>query len=215
MFQTVIFDLDGTLLNTLDDLADTGNWVCEQMGWPTHPVDAYRYFAGNGIPNLVWRFAPEGISEADHARALALFGAHYAIHKTDKTAPYPGIPALLDALREKGVGYGVVTNKDHDAALGILRHYFGDAIAHAQGRVEGLPIKPAPDSTLRLMETLGADPASTLFVGDSDVDLQTARAAGLPGCGVLWGFRGEEELTAAGAAYIAPDVAALEKLIFE
>ena len=213
MYKFVIFDLDGTLLNTLGDLASSGNWVCEQMGWPTHPLDAYRYFVGSGIPNLVWRFAPKGISEADHARALALYDEYYAAHKTDTTAPYPGVAGLLEELRQRGVRYGVVTNKDHRAAVEMVRFYFGSAIPSVQGRVDGVPIKPAPGTTLRLMETLGADPAATLFVGDSNVDIATARAAGLAGCGVLWGFRTRKELEEAGADWIAPDIPALRRII--
>lgn len=216
MYKTVIFDLDGTLLNTLDDLAAAGNWVCGQMGWPTHSPEAYRYFAGRGIPNLVERIMPAGsYTPALHAQALALFGSRYAAHKTDCTAPYPGIPALLATLRERGVTYGVVTNKDHQAAVEVLRFYFGDAIPFAQGRVDGLPAKPAPDTTLRLMAAIGADPASTLFVGDSNVDIATAKAAGLPGCGVLWGFRTRQELEEAGADFIASTPGELLEIILK
>ncbi len=214
MFASVVFDLDGTLLNTIDDLADSSNWVCSRMGWPTHTVQEYRYFVGNGIPKLVERFTPEACRTPETlARALALFDERYAAHKADKTAPYPGIALLLQHLQAAGVRYGVVTNKDHAAAVGVLQHYFGSLVPHVQGRIDALPPKPAPDTTHLLMKTLGAAPETTLFVGDSNVDIATAKAAGLASCGVLWGFRTLGELQQAGADHIAESPAALQALI--
>lgn len=214
MFASVVFDLDGTLLNTIDDLADSANWVCGQLGWPTHTVSEYRYFVGNGIPKLVERFTPEERRTKETlAKALALFDERYAAHKADKTAPYPGVQTLLEHLQQAGIHYGVVTNKDHAAAVAVLQHYFGALVPHVQGRIDALPPKPAPDTTRLLMKTLGASQETTLFVGDSNVDIATAKAAGLASCGVLWGFRTLEELQQAGADHIAPDTAALEKLI--
>lgn len=216
MFASVIFDLDGTLLNTIDDLADSANWVCAQLGWPSHTVSEYRYFVGNGIPKLVERFTPESCRTPETlAKALALFDERYAAHKADKTAPYPGIRELLTHLQRAGIRYGVVTNKDHAAAVGVLQHYFGALVPYVQGRIDALPPKPAPDTTRLLMKTLGAAPENTLFVGDSNVDIATAKATGLASCGVLWGFRTLEELQQAGADHIAKDPAALENLILE
>lgn len=204
MIRTVLFDLDGTLLNTLDDLADAGNWVCAQNGWPTHPTEAYKRMVGNGIPKLVERFSPpEARTPAQLEATLAQFTARYDAHKEDKTAPYPGIPALLDALDAAGVQTAVFSNKA-DALCGkILDHYFGPRFAAVRGSLTGVPTKPDPAGLHALMAQLHASPATTLFVGDSDVDILTGHNAGLPALGVLWGFRGEAELRAAGADALA------------
>ena len=190
MIKTILFDLDGTLLNTIDDLADAANWVCTQHGWPTFPVETYKHFVGNGIPKLVERFSPEN--------------ARYDAHKEDKTAPYPGILELLAALKAEGFQTAVFSNKA-DAFCGkIIEHYFGpDSFSLVRGSRPGVPTKPDPAGVYSLMADLGADPQSTLFVGDSDVDILTGHNAGLPALGVLWGFRGEAELTAAGADALA------------
>lgn len=214
MFSHVIFDLDGTLLNTLDDLADAANWVCEARGWPTHPTDAYRLMAGNGIPKLCERFSPPAMrSPQELRRTRDLFEVRYAEHSADKTAPYPGIEALLVHLEELGVQFGVVTNKDDAIARTVLHRYFGDLVRFVQGRLDTLPPKPAPETTLRLMAAMGASPAATLFVGDSNVDIATAQNAALASCGVLWGFRTREELLSAGAQYLAETPRDLERLI--
>lgn len=201
MIRTIIFDLDGTLLNTLEDLADAANWVCEQNHWPTHPLEAYRYFVGNGIPKLVERFSPpEARTPEQLARTLAQFTARYDAHKEDKTAPYPGIPALLEALAAQGVRTAVFSNKADPLCGPILDHYFGPGrFDGVRGSRPGVPTKPDPAGLFDLMESLHADPAQTLFVGDSDVDIRTGHNAGLPALGVLWGFRTKEELALAGA----------------
>lgn len=205
MIKTILFDLDGTLLNTLDDLADAANWVCAQNGWPRHPTEAYRYMVGNGIPKLVERFSPaDQRSPARLAAVLDQFTARYDAHKMDKTAPYPGIPALLDELDRAGVRCAVFSNKADDLCGAILAHYFGPGrFAAVRGSRPGVPVKPDPSGLLELMRDLGAERASTLFAGDSDVDILTAHNAGLPAVGVLWGFRGEAELAAAGADCLA------------
>lgn len=211
MFRTVIFDLDGTLLNTLDDLADAGNRVCAAHGWPQHPRDSYRYFAGNGIPNLVKRFSPPGsYSEA----LLAEFKADYAAHMKDKTAPYPGIPQLLEQLYSAGVQLAVYSNKADELAREVVADYFDAAKFNIiRGARPGVKIKPDAEGTLALLCALRADPNSTLYVGDSNVDVETAHNAGLPCCGVLWGFRTAEELTAAGAEFLAETTEELQKII--
>ena len=170
MIKTVLFDLDGTLLNTIDDLADAGNWVCEQHGWPTFTVEQFKHMVGNGIPKLVERFSPENARTPEQlAATLAEFSARYDAHKEDKTAPYPGIPELLAALKAEGVQTAVFSNKA-DAFCGkIIEHYFGPgSFSLVRGSRPGVPTKPDPAGVYSLMADLGAAPESTLFVGDSE-----------------------------------------------
>ena len=215
MYKTVVFDLDGTLLNTIDDLADAGNRVCAARGWPQHTVEEYKYFMGNGIPKLVERFSPpQARTPAVLADTLAAFQADYGAHLRDKTAPYPGIPALLARLKAAGVQLAVFSNKADPLARQVVADYFDAALFDAvRGALPGVPTKPAPQGTLALMQAIGADPAATLYVGDSNVDVDTAHNAGLPCCGVLWGFRTRQELTDAGAEHLAADAEELWNVI--
>ena len=205
MIKTILFDLDGTLLNTIDDLADAGNWVCAQHGWPTFTVEQFKHMVGNGIPKLVERFSPaDARSPKRLAATLAEFTARYDAHKEDKTAPYPGIPELLDALKAEGIQTAVFSNKADPLCGKIIAHYFGTGrFELVRGSRPNVPTKPYPTGVYALMQDLGAEAASTLFVGDSDVDILTGHNAGLPAMGALWGFRGEVELTAAGADALA------------
>ncbi len=215
MYKTVLFDLDGTLLNTIDDLADAGNRMCAARGWPTHTSDQFRYLVGNGIPKLIERLAPEGhntpteLEEAYHA-----FDEIYDAHMFDKTRPYPGMPDLLAELAAAGVKMAVFSNKDDALARRVVAHYFDTSLfALVRGALPDVPKKPAPEGTLALMQAVGADPASTLYVGDSNVDVLTGKNAGLPCCGVLWGFRTEQELRDAGATYLAADTRQLKQVV--
>lgn len=203
-FTHAVFDLDGTILNTLEDLACACNYVCELHGWPTFPLDAYRYKVGNGMLKLVERIMPAEYlgDETMFAQVLAEFHARYAEHKEDHTAPYPGIIETLDSLRAAGITLAVLTNKDHDAALPLVERFFGQRFAVVQGALATFPPKPAVPITRYVLDRLGADPRTTLFVGDSDVDVQTGHNAGLPVAGAAWGFRGVAELEAAGADFI-------------
>ena len=205
MYKTVLFDLDGTLLDTLTDLADAGNRLCVKYGWPTHERAAYRYFVGNGIPKLVERIAlPQARTPETLAAALADFKADYGAHMRDTTAPYPGIPELLDRLAQAGVRMAVFSNKADALAREVVADYFGpDRFVMVRGHRSGVAPKPAPEGTRALMAAIGADPGTTLYVGDSNVDVETAHNAGLACCGVLWGFRTREELSGAGAEYLA------------
>ena len=180
MYKTVVFDLDGTLLNTLDDLADAGNRLCADRGWPTHTAEEFRYFVGNGIPKLIERLAPpEHRTPAELAEALAWFQADYGAHLRDKTAPYPGIPAMLGRLKAAGVQLAVFSNKADPLAKEVVASYFDPALFElVRGQRPDTPVKPAPEGTRALLAALGADPAATLYVGDSNVDVQTARNAG-------------------------------------
>lgn len=212
----VIFDMDGTLLNTLEDLAGAGNHVCELHGWPTFAVDAYRYKVGNGMLKLVERFMP-----AEYAGDSAMFGrtyhefcAYYAQHKEDHTHVYPGISSMLERIKQAGVRTAVLTNKDHDAALPLAEKYFSaGAFDLVQGRIDAFPPKPEAPITLHVMEQLGACAQGALYVGDSNVDVQTGHNAGIKVAGVTWGFRGREELEQAGADYVVDSAEELQNLI--
>ena len=214
MYRHVIFDLDGTLLNTIDDLADAGNYVCSLHGWPTHTVEEYKYFVGNGMTRLAQRFAPEDWRTPERISAiLEEFMPYYDAHKEDKTAPYPGMPQVLEELKGAGLSLAVLSNKADAMAGPVVEHYYPGVFPIVQGAVDGLPTKPDPTLLFRLMERMGAGREDTLFVGDSNVDIRTAKNAGLPGCGVLWGFRTRQELEAEGADFIAPTPQALADLI--
>lgn len=205
-FKHVIFDLDGTILDTLEDLALAGNHTCELHGWPTFPIDQYRYKVGNGMLKLVERFMPAEYAGDGRMfeTALAEFRSYYGEHKEDHTAPYPGIIPMLDAMRNAGLTLAVLTNKDHVAAAPLIERYFGpDRFALVQGRIDMFPPKPAAPVTLHVMNQLGASPATTLYVGDSNVDIQCGHNAGIRAAGVTWGFRGRGELEGEGADYIA------------
>ena len=213
MYSYVIFDLDGTLLNTIDDLADTGNHVCALHGWPAHSVEEYKHMVGNGIPKLVERFAPAGTDRAALDRAFDEFMAWYGIHKEDKTAPYPGMHQLALDLKEVGVSAAVLSNKADEMAGPVVEHYYPGVFPVVQGALSGLPTKPDPTLLHKLMERMGADPKRTLFVGDSSVDIRTAKNGGLDSCGVLWGFRSRQELEAEGADYLAETPQELWRLV--
>ena len=204
MYQTVIFDLDGTLLNTLEDLADAGNWVCRRNGWPEHTLEEYRTMVGHGLSDLVRKFSPEGCrSPLLMMNTLAQFSEYYGQHNMDKTRPYAGMTELTAELGRRGVNMAVYSNKADDFSRQIVEHYFPGVFTLVRGKVRGVPVKPDPTGVRQVLTELGADPAGTLFVGDSSVDIGTAHNAGLAACGVTWGFRSRESLTDAGADFLA------------
>lgn len=196
----MIFDLDGTVLDTLDDLALSVNLALRHFGYPERTRDEVRAFVGNGIRLLVERAAPSGINGAELDALFEEFKRLYALHCADKTAPYPGIPELLKALRTAGVPSAVVSNKADAAVKTLCERFFGNAFAAAVGEREGVRRKPAPDTVLEVMTLLGASPESTVYVGDSDVDILTARNAGIDCISVSWGFRDRDFLAASGAS---------------
>lgn len=202
--KTIIFDLDGTLLNTLDDLADASNHTMEQMGYPTHSLESYRYFVGNGVPKLLERCLPEDKrTEENILIARKLFAEYYNVHFTDKTAPYDGVAGLLESLRKSGVKMAVASNKSDEFTVSLVKKFFGDAFDAVQGGRADVPKKPAPDIAYGIMERLGAVPENTYFAGDSNVDMYTAKNAGITAIGCLWGFRTKEELVEGGADFLA------------
>lgn len=203
--QLVIFDLDGTLLNTIDDLAASTNYALRQHGFPEHELPAYRHFVGNGITKLIERALPE--SERLEATILQLreeFVDYYQQHKTILTRPYPGIPELLAQLAEQGIRLAVASNKYHQGAIELIRHYFGpDLFKIVLGQREHVPAKPDPAIVFEILQQTGTAPANALYIGDSGVDMQTARRSGITSVGVSWGFRPRQELTENGACHIA------------
>lgn len=204
MYKAVIFDLDGTLLNTLADLADSCNYVLAAKGHQVYPVEQYKKFVGNGAAILMKRIHPEGTSQAELDDSLARFSEYYSAHKDIKTAPYEGIPELLGSLKQKGIRLCVLSNKPHEISTQIVKQYFGeDTFDIIMGKSADFPVKPDPTSCLYLIDKLGLEKKDVLYIGDSNVDMQTARNAGLTKCGVCWGFRSEAELTNEGADYLA------------
>ena len=214
MVRTVIFDLDGTLLNTIQDLANAGNWTCRKNGWPEYTLPAFQAMVGHGIANLVKQFSPEDCREPEQlARTIADYTAYYGAHCVDETAPYKGIPELLRELKERGLQLAVYSNKADEFTRRIIGHWFPDTFALVRGKLEGVPVKPEAAGIRMVLELLEADPASTLFVGDSNVDIQTGHNGSLKACGVTWGFRSRESLEAAGADFLADTVEELKQVI--
>lgn len=215
MYDPIIFDLDGTLLNTLGDLAAAGNFALEKMGFPVHAEDEYRLFVGNGIPKLIERILPPNSTEHDKKTAHGLFSEYYELHKADRTVPYEGIAQLLAELNSSGITAVCCTNKDHKFALELLKSFFGDGLAEIIGAGLGFPRKPEPGAVIHLAEKYGKPGFKPLYVGDSSVDMQTAKNAGITACGVLWGFRDRDELESYSPRYIAETVSELRQIIFE
>ena len=202
--QLVIFDLDGTLLDTVADLANATNQALEQCGYPTHPVEAYYQFVGNGINKLFARALPaEHSTEENVQRIRSLFVPYYNEHNADCSCPYVGVVDLLCQLRSGGVQIAVASNKYHEATLKLVTHFFPDIdFAAIYGQREGVPIKPAPDVVYDILNDTGVAKEEPLYVGDSGVDMQTARNAGVESVGVAWGFRSVEELLENGASHV-------------
>ena len=208
-YGCVIFDLDGTLLNTLDDLAASTNAALTENSLPTHTVDEVRMFVGNGIGKLIERAVPDGRDNPKFQAVYDAFVAHYGAHSRDHTKPYDGILPMLDALAAKGVKLAIVSNKIDFAVKALSRDYFGNRMQAAIGDDPSRRRKPAPDSVLEAMRQMGVTREETVYIGDSDVDVETARNAGVACCAVSWGVRSVESLKEAGAERIAATPQAL------
>lgn len=200
-YNTYIFDLDGTLLDTLDDLMASVNYALRQYGMPEHSREDIRRFVGNGVKLLMVRAVPDGEKNPQFEECFNAFRDHYMLHSLDTTRPYKGILGLLAELKRKGKRTAVVSNKFCAATQELCRHFFPDTIEVAIGEheSEGIRKKPAPDTVIEALRQLGVDKSNAVYVGDSDVDLQTARNSGLPCISVLWGFRDKEFLIENGA----------------
>ncbi len=205
MKKLVIFDLDGTLLNTIDDLAAATNQALKKLDYPTHPTPAYLRFVGNGIDKLFERaLPPDARTEDNILRVRELFVPYYNAHGTDLTAPYAGISGVLRHLQKLGVKMAVASNKYQAATTELVRHYFpAISFAAVLGQRAGLPTKPDPLFVRDILEQTHTGAADALYVGDSDVDMQTARNAGVDACAVTWGFRTREELASYHPRYMA------------
>lgn len=201
-YKTIIFDLDGTLLDTLGDLSSSVNYALRQHGLPERNKADVRQFLGNGIRRLIEQSVPKGTKEEKTEAVLQTFREYYLVHSLDETAPYDGIMQLLHWLRDMDIATAIVSNKLDPAVKDLHRHFFSDTIRVAIGETETIRRKPAPDMVDECIRLLGCDRGSCLYVGDSEVDLQTARNAALPCCSVSWGFRDREQLIAAGADII-------------
>lgn len=202
MKTAVIFDLDGTLLNTLEDLKDSTNYALQKFGFPQRTLDEVRSFVGNGLRMLIVRAVPAGTEDAVINAVLKTMKLHYAENYHNKTRPYDGIEALLMRLKAEGYPMAIVSNKA-DLVVALLRKLYFDAlIPVAVGETEGVLRKPAPDMVIEGLRRLGLPGAKAVYVGDSEVDLQTARNAGLPCLSVTWGFRSIQQLEEAGAQHL-------------
>ncbi len=200
MYETYIFDLDGTLLNTLDDLASSCNYALRTNGFPERTVDEVRQFVGNGVKKLMERAIPDGLENPLFERVFADFRQHYLEHGLDTTRPYPGVMDMLERLHCEGRKIAVVSNKFYAATNDLCRHFFAKYISVAIGEREDVRKKPAPDTVLEALRQLHSDKSGAVYIGDSDVDVMTAKNCGIPCISVLWGFRDKDFLLAHGAS---------------
>lgn len=204
MVKLFIFDLDGTLVNSLEDLADATNYALKKHGYATHELSKYRYFVGDGVLKLIERAILEDGNKSDKVMQLIEeFNFYYEKHFSDKTRPYDGITELIKELKEKGIKVAVASNKPDDFTKKIVKTFFGDNFDIVRGQIEGVPKKPDSSIAINIMHELNVSKEETVFVGDTNIDIRTARNAGTKSVGCLWGFRDYKELAEAGADNIA------------
>lgn len=204
-YETVIFDFDGTLLYTVQDLADAVNYAIAKRGYPTHSVRAIERMIGNGVNMLVSRALPQGFDTPEYEEIMTDFRAFYKAHCQDNTCPYDGVPEMLARLKAEGRKLAIVTNKYQTAAELLRKQFFADSVDLIVGDFEGRRRKPEPDGVRIALETLGAEARGAVYIGDTEVDMQTAQNAGLDCICVSWGYRTREELEALGAPAIAEE----------
>lgn len=212
-YEAVIFDLDGTILNTIDDLAFATNYALKANGLPERTVDEVRHFVGNGIRKLIERAVPSGSPEEMIQKVNGDFTSYYSRHCTDRTRPYDGIPELLGSLRSEGCRTAVVSNKDDYAVQTLCRVYFPSLFDVVVGVRAGISKKPSPDTVNEVMRQLGMDKSRCVYIGDSEVDIQTAGNAGIPCISVAWGFKGRRFLEENNASAIADTAGGLLSLL--
>lgn len=202
-YDTIIFDLDGTLLNTLDDLHDSVNYALEKNALGLRSLDEIRRFVGNGVRKLIKRAVPEGTDNEMYEAVYADFERHYDKNCRNKTAPYDGVTDLLAALKERGLKLAIVSNKIDFAVQNLRKEFFADVVEVAVGDSDDTENKPAPDMVFKALRALGSDGKKAIYVGDSEVDMKTAENAGMECISVSWGFRSRSELMSHGAQIIA------------
>ena len=212
-YKLAIFDMDGTILNTIDDLAACLNFVLEKSGFPARTMDEVISFIGNGLRKLIERGVPEGTDSETVDKVLADFKEYYAVHCADKTAPYDGIIELLENLRRNGCLTAVVSNKADDAVQELCRKYFDGLFDYAVGERSGILRKPAPDSVNEVLEKLNVKRENAVYIGDSDVDIKTAENAGMDSIIVEWGFRERDFLLKKGAKTIVSAAKEIEDIV--
>lgn len=204
-YKAALFDMDGTTLDSLEDMYLSVNYTLRAFGFPERSREEVRAFVGNGAARLIALSVPEGIGEKTTAEALAFYKAYYDIHCLDHTAPYAGIREALRLLGERGIQTAIVTNKPDSAAQELNARFFAGLTGLALGEKSGVKRKPSPDMVLLAAEKLGVSPEECVYIGDSEVDVETARSAGMDCISVTWGFRTTEELRSAGAECFAED----------
>lgn len=215
MKKAVIFDLDGTLLDTLEDLKNALNYALTAHGYPENSTEEVRKKVGDGLAKLVERAVPQGTGEAEQAAVLEVFKPYYAAHCREKTRPYRGVLELLAQLKAKGVKTAIVSNKADEAVKTLSREFFGESMDFAVGEKEGVRRKPAPDTVLTALSALNVTAEDAVYVGDSEVDLATAENAQMDCVAVTWGFRDEEFLITKGAKMLAHNAEELKELLLQ
>lgn len=212
-YKALIFDLDGTLLDTLDDLTAATNYALEKHGLPKRTRDEVCSFVGNGMALLISRAVPEGTDKQKETEVFEAFRQYYSAHMTDRTKPYDNAQKTLSTLHAEGVHIGVVSNKAHEAVCGLCDRFFKGDIEVCAGRREGVRKKPAPDAVFVVLNQLGCEAHEAIYIGDADTDIDTAKNAGCDFIGVSWGFRGRDFLIAHGAATVADTFDELKELL--
>lgn len=214
-YQSVIFDLDGTLVNSLNDLAASTNYALKTLGFPTFETEEYKYFVGCGVARLIEAVLPEeSRDDATRQKARALFDEYYGEHALDHTGPYPGISGMLGDLTALGVNLAVVSNKPHLFVTELVTRLFGRQMFRSiLGQRDGVPIKPDPAGPFEACSIMGCEPSGCVYLGDSGVDMETAVAAGMLPVGALWGFRKADELLKSGAKKLIHDPCELIEIV--
>lgn len=213
MIDTVIFDLDGTLINTLEDLKDSTNFALRNYGYSERSIEEIKCFVGNGVEKLIERVIPNGLYNENFNECLKIFKENYKENMFNKTEPYNGILEILNILKKEKYKIAVVSNKFDLAVKELCEKYFGDLIDTAIGGLENIPKKPAPDGVYKAIKELNSKIGNSIYVGDSEVDCQTAKNSGLKCIGVSWGFRSKDVLRTEGADYIIDNPCDIIKLV--
>lgn len=212
-YKLAIFDLDGTLLDTLEDLKDSVNFALTKSGFPPRNLDEIRSFIGSGARHLCTCALPNDASDETITKVMSDFQEHYKENGENATRPYDGICEMLSAFKKAGVKTAVLSNKPNHAVIPLCEHYFPALIDFAAGEIAGIPRKPAPDGVLRILEHFGVKKSEAVFIGDADTDVITAKNAGLDAIAVTWGFRDVECLKKAGATVFANSTEELTRII--